>query len=90
MHMKLYHQAAILLGLMLVAAQAAPVSAEKERMGPEVGGAAGTSDMEQSYDPRNGGATDTRNPSLIVTGRDEPNESCGGDSMHHQYPWYVD
>ena len=65
--------------------------AERERMGPQVGGAAWTTPQPEQFDPRNGGGnTETRNPPPpILMGRHEHDHSCGGDGMHHQYPWYV-
>jgi hypothetical protein len=93
--MKLFYHATTvillpwLLASLLVMVNAKPVTAEKERMGPEVGG--GPEDRENEIDPRDGGDTDTRNPPPTLMGRDEHQQdhSCGGDSMHHQYPWYV-
>lgn len=73
------------MAALFVVARAAPILAEKERMGPDVGGAG-----DQMFDPRNSGATETRQPPIVVSGREEPGDSCGGDSMHHQYPWYVE
>jgi hypothetical protein len=60
-------------------------------MGPDVGGAG--EGYPVKFDPRNGGATENRNPPpsdapLVFDGRDH-DPSCGGDSMHHQFPWYV-
>jgi hypothetical protein len=81
----------LLAGLLLVMAHATPVLAEKERMGSEVGGVSG--DREKAIDPRNGGYTETRNPpppSLIGRDEHQQDHSCGGDSMHHQFPWYVE
>jgi hypothetical protein len=93
--MKLFHQATkvailpMLLAGLLVMVNARPILAEKERMGPEVGGA--PYDREKQFDPRNGGNTDNRIPPPTLMGREEHQQdhSCGGDNMHHQYPWYV-
>ncbi|KAG7356650.1 hypothetical protein IV203_001336 [Nitzschia inconspicua] len=77
-----------ILAAVLVMALASPVSAEKERIGPQVGGSQHGED--EPLDSRNGGATDTRDALIIPTGRQEPDPWCGGDSIHHQNPCRID
>ena len=62
------------------------VVSAKDRLGPDVRAAPEAN--QERLSARNNGPTEHRNPPLEIAGRDD-NTSCGGDSMHHQFPWYV-
>ena len=60
------------------------VVSAKDRLGPDVRAAPEAN--QERLSARNNGPTEHRNPPLEIAGRDD-NTSCGGDSMHHQFPW---